>query len=146
MCILLLLSLMVNSADTSTAQPYPYYGMHPNMFYYGMAQQSAPMSAAAPVPTPAAPNGTAANPYVWRGATKAEVQRQDIAIAQASGSNQPVNLVPHQATNSQMWWCRELDGSYTLRNTNTIQEALQPGYWAYAPRGGYPYFIRQKPA
>ncbi|KAI9792342.1 MAG: hypothetical protein M1833_001113 [Piccolia ochrophora] len=87
--------------------------------------------------------GTAENPYPWYGNTTHEVDRQNIVMAQNAGATNPTQLIPYQATDAQMWWCREVDGSYTLRNTKTIQDSLQPGYWAMAPNGGYPYFIRQ---
>lgn len=123
--------------------------MHPNAYYYGMAQPGATAAAVAPAPAPAtatAPVGTAQRPHTWYGNTKEEVDRQNMAIAQRSGANKPTQLVPQGASSGQTFWVCELNGTYTLRNLGTIQAALQPGYWAFAPRGGYPYFIRQKPA
>ena len=109
-----------------------------------MAQPGATAAAAAPTPA-AAPNGTAQRPYMWYGNTKEEVDRQNIAIAQRNGVNRPTQLAPQGASSGQMFWVYELNGTYTLRSFATIQAALQPGYWAFAPRGGYPYFIRQRP-
>lgn len=77
----------------------------------------------------------------WIGATKAEVDAQNIAIAKEVGATKPSNLVPYKLVDGQQWWCRELDGSFTLRTTNDIMDNLQPGHWTYAS-GGYPYFIR----
>ena len=130
--------------------------MMSNAYYYGvpgmMAVAPAPAPAPAPDPAPAsapapvlgATAGTYENPHLWYGNTTEEVDRENLVIAQNCGATKPANLAPVGATNDQMWWCREVDGSYTLRSTNTIQQALQPGYWAYASHGGYPYFIRQK--
>ncbi|KAI9860927.1 MAG: hypothetical protein M1813_005606 [Trichoglossum hirsutum] len=107
--------------------------------------QYAPFVAPTQTSAPAAPSGTQSNPFIWQGATKSEVDSRNAAIAQATGSNKPTMLVPYKASATQDWWVRELDGTWTLRNTNTIQEALQPGQWCYGD-GGVPYFIRTEPA
>ncbi|EFE39360.1 hypothetical protein TRV_05953 [Trichophyton verrucosum HKI 0517] len=78
----------------------------------------------------------------WIGPTRAEVDAQNIAVARATGAMRPQSMVPYRPAEGQQWWCREVDGSYTLRTTNDIMENLQPGYWAYSS-SGYPYFIRQ---
>ncbi|KAH0565401.1 hypothetical protein GP486_001200 [Trichoglossum hirsutum] len=109
------------------------------------AYQFAPFITPVPTAAPAAPTGAQGNPLIWQGATKSEVDSRNAAIAQATGSNQPTMLVPYKASPTQDWWVRELDGSWTLRNTNTIQEALQPGQWCYGD-GGVPYFVRTEPA
>ncbi|WEW56159.1 hypothetical protein PRK78_001594 [Emydomyces testavorans] len=78
----------------------------------------------------------------WPGATRAEIDAQNIAIAKATGATRPQSLVPYKPADGQQWWCRELDGSYTLRTTNDIMENLQPGQWIYSSTG-FPYFVRQ---
>jgi hypothetical protein len=80
----------------------------------------------------------------WHGPTKAQVDAQNMAAAQAAGATNPVNMIPFRPEAGQQWWCRELDQTYTLRTTTDIMENLQPGYWAQAS-GGYPYFVRQNP-
>jgi hypothetical protein len=101
-----------------------------------------PFMAPAQAPAPAAaPNNT----YVYQGATKSQINAQNASIAQASGSNQPTMLVPYKAKGTQDWWVRELDGTWTLRSTTTIQDALQPGYWCYG-EGGVPCFVRTEKA
>jgi len=109
-------------------QPQPTY----------QAPQAAAVQASAPVETQQYTH------HHWHGASKAQVDAENIAIAQKTGVTKPVPLVPYKPSASQQWWCRELDGSYTLRNTNDIMENLQPGFWQYAQPGGYPYFIRQE--
>lgn len=89
-------------------------------------------------PTYQVPAGT----VPWIGPTRAEVDAQNIAVARATGAMRPQSMVPYRPAEGQQWWCREVDGSYTLRTTNDIMENLQPGYWAYSS-SGYPYFIRQ---
>lgn len=106
------------------AQPQP-----PAQLYY----------AAAPVPEPVKHN-------FWYGGTKAEVDAQNAAIAQTSGATKPVQLIPQGGTASSQYYCRELNGSYTLRTTTEIMETLQPGYWQYANPGGYPYWVRTNAA
>lgn len=106
------------------AQPQP-----PAQLYY----------AAAPVAEPVKHN-------FWYGGTKAEVDAQNAAIAQASGATKPVQLIPQGGTASSQYYCRELNGSYTLRTTTEIMETLQPGYWQYANPGGYPYWVRTNAA
>ncbi|KAK2875953.1 hypothetical protein FQN49_001495 [Arthroderma sp. PD_2] len=78
----------------------------------------------------------------WIGPTRAEVDAQNLAVARATGAMRPQSMVPYRPAEGQQWWCREVDGSYTLRTTNDIMENLQPGYWTYSS-SGYPYFIRQ---
>ncbi|KAI9781097.1 MAG: hypothetical protein M1816_002568 [Peltula sp. TS41687] len=124
-------------AAVPVAVPGPYYILQPaNTYYYGYGY-------GIPRTAPATAGNGAANPYVWRGLTKHEVDTQNLRVARNVGATQPRQLVPADAQPGQMWWVRELDGSWTLRNTHTIQNALQPGFWSFAPHGGYPYFTRQ---
>ncbi|KAF3895350.1 hypothetical protein GTR04_3654 [Trichophyton interdigitale] len=104
----------------------------------GQAIQVPYISPAPPRPTYQVPAGT----VPWIGPTRAEVDAQNIAVARATGAMRPQSMVPYRPAEGQQWWCREVDGSYTLRTTNDIMENLQPGYWAYSS-SGYPYFIRQ---
>ncbi|MCJ1335958.1 hypothetical protein MMC09_001232 [Bachmanniomyces sp. S44760] len=92
----------------------------------------------------AAPQPQLVNHVAWQGPSKAQVDAENMAIAQATGATKPVHLVPFNQSDDQQLWVRELDGSYTLRTVKDIQENLQPGYWQYAQPGGYPYFICQK--
>ncbi|OAL71343.1 hypothetical protein A7D00_4244 [Trichophyton violaceum] len=104
----------------------------------GQAIQVPYISPAPLRPTYQVPAGT----VPWLGPTRAEVDAQNIAVARATGAMRPQSMVPYRPAEGQQWWCREVDGSYTLRTTNDIMENLQPGYWAYSS-SGYPYFIRQ---
>ncbi|MCJ1364041.1 hypothetical protein MMC16_003150 [Acarospora aff. strigata] len=117
----------------------PQYVQQPQPYY-------APQPAAPPAPAPApAPTKTEQyTHYHWYGNTRAQVDAENVSIAHYTGATKPTQLVPHNPSASQQWWCRELDGTYTLRNTNDIMENLQPGFWQYAQPGGYPYFIRQE--
>ncbi|KAI9880053.1 MAG: hypothetical protein M1830_005785 [Pleopsidium flavum] len=120
------------------AEFYPIggYSQQPQPYYY------------TPSPAPAQASASAsAQQYThhhWYGSSKAEVDAENMAIAQTTGATKPTHLIPYKPSPSQQWWCRELDGSYTLRTTNDIMDNLQPGFWQYAQPGGYPYFIRQE--
>ena len=94
-------------------------------------------AAAVPAPEPAA------SAQYWRGATKAQIDAENAAIARDTGAAEPHRMVPYKASNDQQFWCRELDGSYTLRTATDIMEGAQPGYWQRG-ESGYPYFIREK--
>ncbi|KAI9827725.1 MAG: hypothetical protein M1832_004214 [Thelocarpon impressellum] len=122
------------------SQAQPQVAAVPQAYYYVAAPAKAAVQPAAVQP---AATGTAENPYVWTGESKEEVDRQNAAIAQAGGATKQHAMGPINVAGAQDFWCRELDGSYTLRSHMTIQEALQPGHWAVAKNGGYPYFIRQ---
>lgn len=93
-------------------------------------------------PQPAAQPQHGAVP--WQGPTVAQVNARNAAIAAAVGANRPHALIPYKPADGQQWWCRELDGSYTLRTTNDIMENLQPGEW-HRSVSGYPYFVRHAP-
>lgn len=107
--------LYQNSPQSDVAYPYQYYPA-------GVAT--------APMP------GT----LYWQGSTKAEVDMQNRAIHAATA--QPRQLVPYKVENDEQFWCRELDGSYTLRTMKDIQDNLQPGVWQIGS-SGYAYFVRE---
>lgn len=106
-------------------QPAPTYHPQAPLFYAGHPQ---------PEPT-----------RVWYGSTKAEVDAQNAALAQDVGAYKPMELIPANPTAGQQFYCRELDGTYTLRTMTDIETACQPGAWHRASTG-YPYFIRNKAA
>lgn len=43
----------------------------------------------------------------------------------------------------QEFYCRELDGSWSLRTMSAIVKECQPGFWQ-SSKSGYPVFYRQK--
>ncbi|KAL8922445.1 MAG: hypothetical protein Q9208_005167 [Pyrenodesmia sp. 3 TL-2023] len=110
---------------TQPVQPAAAYHPHYPMYYAGHPQ---------PEPT-----------RIWYGSTKAEVDAQNAAIAQTVGATKPMELIPANATAGQQFYCRELDGAYTLRTMTDIETSCQPGSWHKAS-SGYPYFIRAKAA
>ncbi|KAL8966611.1 MAG: hypothetical protein Q9183_003294, partial [Haloplaca sp. 2 TL-2023] len=82
---------------------------------------------------------------VWFGATKAEVDAQNAALAQHVGAYKPMEFVPANPGASQQFYCRELDGAYTLRTVTEIETTCQPGTW-HKGSTGYPYYVRHAPA
>lgn len=73
-------------------------------------------------------------------ADKAAVEKA--AAEKAKQAPKPVQLIPQFASVPQQFYCRELNGSFTLRSTNEIMESLQPGYWSTSSASGYPFWVR----
>ena len=44
---------------------------------------------------------------------------------------------------NQEYYCRELDGSWSLRTTNAIYKECHPGFWQTS-QSGWPVFYRSK--
>ncbi|KAI4221869.1 MAG: hypothetical protein L6R36_006579 [Xanthoria steineri] len=106
-------------------QPAPTYQAPAPVYYSGH-----------PIPEPA---------KIWYGSTKAEVDAQNAALAQAAGAYTPMNLVPANPGAGQQFWCKELNDCYTLRTMTDIETSCQPGSW-HTSSVGYPYFVRKPPA
>lgn len=66
---------------------------------------------------------------------------QGLTAQQSHGGFNQVQLVPQNASPDNEYYCRELDGTWTVRTVNTIMNSLNPGQWAYATNG-YPYWVR----
>ncbi|EEP79071.1 predicted protein [Uncinocarpus reesii 1704] len=144
--------------SNTSATPTVHFGMtqqfygsvpivqRPVSFYLSQQQahvQYVPQPQAYQPPARMAPVAQASPGAVpWVGATRAEIDAQNIAIAKATGATRPQSMIPYKPADGQQWWCREIDGSYTLRTTNDIMENLQPGKWVYSSTG-FPYFVRQ---
>ena len=77
------------------------------------------------------------------GATRAQVDAENAAIHARDAATKPVQMVPYKPEPGQQFYCRELDGTYTLRTTNEIMNDLQPGKWERG-ESGYPFFIREE--
>ncbi|KAL1645685.1 hypothetical protein SLS58_003569 [Diplodia intermedia] len=76
------------------------------------------------------------NPYGyhhnWFGRTASEVYQDNIAYAMrphGSGSHRDQEMVPRDPDDDQMFYVKELDGAWTQRSYNTIENDLRPGYW-----------------
>ena len=107
------------------------------MYYPGGSNNNAPIQFYSPTL-----QGPEPSYYQTKSGVKVGACNQ--ANSHYSGADHPnvqVQLVPQAASPNSEFWCRELNGDYTLRTMNTIMHDLQPGEWAKAS-SGYPYFIR----
>ena len=86
------------------------------------------------------PDGTT----LFTGKTRDQVHWENQQIANNTGANEYHQMVPYNAAAGQQFWCRELDGAWSLRTVNECMTELQPGYWDKS-QSGHAVFIRQKP-
>lgn len=77
----------------------------------------------------------------YQGLTSQQVYDRNISSAQNHGGFNQTQLVPENAHPDNEYFCRELDGTWTVRTVNTIRKSLNPGQWAYSTTG-YPYWVR----
>lgn len=85
------------------------------------------------------------------GATQADIDRQNAILAAAYGMQpvpnvapgMPTQVVPYKPAATQQFWCKELDGSWTLREQREIMSGeLNPGHWERHATSGYYYWVR----
>ncbi|KAF2753902.1 hypothetical protein EJ05DRAFT_541470 [Pseudovirgaria hyperparasitica] len=150
-------------APIAAAQPrYVYQQPYHRYNYAGTA---IPTSTAAPTPNPISPavkpvyvnHGQATHGYnvnhghgaygynhKYYGRTQEEVEYDNRVIATRSGAYEAHDLQPSDPKPDQMFWCREIDGSWTLRTFFTISEDLKPGKWKMDAARGSLVFIREE--
>ncbi len=147
------------SAPTSSS-PYNYaygysyspYCAAPQQYQYQM-QGASPWtstSAAAQAAAAVAANAALAQmpnaPAYFVGATAAEIQAQNIVMAAniaAAQQQQPTQIAPYKPGSSPQFWCKELDGSWTLREYNdSLKSDFPPGHWERHATSGYYYYVR----
>lgn len=87
------------------------------------------------------PAAEPANFNCYQGLTSQQVRDRNLSRAQSHGGFNQTLLVPQNASPDNEYFCRELDGTWTVRTVNTIMNHLNPGQWAYSTTG-YPYWIR----
>jgi hypothetical protein len=123
-----------------SATPYQY-PLGASIF----AQQPGAAQAAAAVAANAALAAMPNAPAYFVGATAAEIQAQNailLANMQAAAA-QPNQLVPFKPGTSPQFWCKELDGSWTLREYNdSLKADFPPGHWEKHATSGYHYYVR----
>ena len=84
-------------------------------------------------------------PMYFVGSTPAEIAAQNAQIAQMLGVSLPANnqLIPYKPSTNPQFWCKELDGSWTLREQNDlITGDIGAGAWERHPTSGYHYYVR----
>jgi hypothetical protein len=85
-------------------------------------------------------------PAYFVGASSAEIQMQNAIWAAhlaAQPKPPPSQLAPYKPGSSPQFWCKELDGSWTLREYNdAMQGDLGPGRWEKHGTSGYYYYVK----
>ena len=104
---------------------------------------SAPAPVAVPIPA-SLPAPAPQNPDLvcWIGSTRAEVDAKNAAIEAAHRPTLAPQLVPYKPDPAQQFWCRELNGVWSLRTCDDIMKNAQPGDWRDS-KSGYPVFYRK---
>jgi hypothetical protein len=89
-------------------------------------------------------------PFMFVGKTQAEIEMQNAILAAAYGQagmmqqpGMPTQLAPYKPAATQQFWCKELDGSWTLREHQEVMRGeLNPGHWEKHATSGYFYWVR----
>lgn len=76
------------------------------------------------------------------GQTSYEVELNNRRLATERGAYEPKRIMP-VANPDDLFWCRERDGQYTVRNFFNIENDCKPGRWLMDPREGYCVFHRE---
>lgn len=142
-------------SNTPAASPFcatygysPYYTAPyqiPTATVAPWMQTSASAQAAAAVAANAALQQMPNAPAFFVGATTAEMQAQNTILAAhlAATQSQPTMLAPYKPGSSPQFWCKELDGSWTLREyADTLKGDFPPGHWERHGTSGYYYYVR----
>lgn len=99
-------------------------------------------------------------PGYFPGGTPAEIAAQQAMLAQMYGvggsgmanwmsmfggpRGPPTQLAPYKPADSQQFWCKETDGSWTLRTQGDIAAGeVAPGHWERHASSGYFYWVRE---
>ena len=84
-------------------------------------------------------------PMYFVGSTPAEIAAQNAQVAAMLGVGIPANnqLIPYKPSTNPQFWCKELDGSWTLREQNEfVTGDIGTGRWERHPTSGYHYYVR----
>jgi hypothetical protein len=121
---------------------YPYGAPQPSTSAYGNWATLLQASAAAAAANAALSQQPSAPTY-FVGATKADVDFQNRWIAQRTGAEIPSQLAPYKPAAGQQFWCKETDGSWTLRtHADVTMGDVAPGHWEKHATSGYFYWVR----
>lgn len=132
---------------TAPAQPFLFPTAAPSP-WSPWGATTATAQAAAAVAANAALAQAPTAPYYFVGSTAADIQAQNaILAAQFMTAGQsvvpPNQLVPYKPGNTPQFWCKELDGSWTLRELSDFTTGdLAAGRWEVHPTSGYRYFVK----
>ncbi|KAK5058617.1 hypothetical protein LTR84_010880 [Exophiala bonariae] len=139
-----------------TAWPFAYspYCAAPQPFQVPTGTPWTSSAAAAQVAAVIAANtalaATPNAPSFFVGTSAAEIQAQNailqanlynLAASQAQAQAQPTQIAPYKPGTGQQFWCKEADGSWTLRD-QTDAATLGAGHWETHSTSGYHYFVK----
>ena len=105
-----------------------------------MTAQAA-MAAAANASLAAMPQGP--NYYVGGGMTDYAMQQAYLVTNMGLPKPPVTQLAPYKPADGQQFWCKEVDGSWTLRtHSDIINGDVSPGHWERHHTSGYYYWVR----
>lgn len=96
-----------------TVQPPPVFFPGTQNWQYAPQPDNA-------APTPASNYGTVNAPF-GTDLTGQEALARNVAASHKNKANEPQEICPADPDPLRMYWCRELDNSFTLRNRLTIE-------------------------
>jgi hypothetical protein len=135
-----------HTAPQTSAYPYGYsYPYIAPTSASIFAYPPGPAQAAAAVAANAALAAMPSAPAYFVGATASEIAAQNaILLANMQAAKAPPSqLVPYKPGASPQFWCKELDGSWTLREYNdSLKHDFPKGHWEKHASSGYYYFVR----
>jgi hypothetical protein len=98
------------------------------------AGQATILTGNAPSVAYAAQTSTAQLPF-GAGLTRSETLARNVEMARANGVGQAQDFKPADDSPNRMYWCRELNNEYTLRNRRTIDQI--GCRWYMTPDGSF---------
>jgi hypothetical protein len=127
--------------------PCPVPGQ-PMVFAQPMCPQSMTAQAAAAAAANAALAQNPSGPAYFVGGTPTDIQAQQAIIAaqmtMQMSQPAPTSLAPYKPSDGQQFWCKELDGAWTLRTYSDIALGdVSPGHWERHAVSGYFFWVRQ---
>ena len=73
-------------------------------------------------PSVAVPQPMGAQPGIYMGLTESEARARNIEIAHANNVGAPQDFKPFDDNPNRMYWLRDLDGNYSVRDRRTIDQ------------------------
>lgn len=124
---------------------YPY--SHGRSTYYTTATTQAPVQQYTYVQAAATPTTLPAvyhtDKYAARLTTREVVEYENRRVATERGAYRPRKIKPADARPDDLFWCRELDGKWCLREYYVIENDCQPGLWQMDAELGFLVFHRE---
>ncbi|KAK5101073.1 hypothetical protein LTS08_004679 [Lithohypha guttulata] len=107
----------------------------------GAMTAQAAMAAATNASLAAMPQGP--NYFVGGGPADFAAQQAYLVAQMGFPKPPPTQLAPYKPADGQQFWCKETDGSWTLRTHSDILNGdVSPGHWERHATSGYFYWVR----